>query len=114
MRRTAFLIVGGKVIYLPKNSDKSHREFAKEIGIDEKTFETLERGYFLKDKIVYFHGSDWSHDERTVAAAKKYSREIMQYCKVERAEIWCGVIVGKVGEIWSPLNHILTIDSRKV
>ena len=93
--RIAFMIVNDIPIYL-KNSPLSHTQRAEELGISKEKFTTLTRGYYFNGNLVFYH-RDWSFDEKTIADAKTYSKQIMEDNNISQAKVYCGVIKQKVG-----------------
>jgi len=108
-KRTAFLIVDNKLVFLPEKSEKSHFHFAQDIGLSELDLNIINRGYHLNGKIIFYYGN-FDFNEKTISDAKRHSSAVMEYCGVQKAEIWCGVKIGKFGDIWPPVHFITSID----
>ena len=96
--RLAFMIIEDKIIYL-SNSKLSHIEWYKSLNYDLDKFDMIVRGYYRDGKIVFYKG-DFEYDEEVIQNARKYGNEIRKYVDDKNAEIYVGVIKGKVGEIW--------------
>lgn len=110
-KRVAFVIVNGKPIFV-ENSTKSHLELCKELGVDESNFDNITRGFFLNDYIVFYCGNFETNDD-VVFDAKKYCIEICNYLKLSDVNIYCGLKIGKLGDIWPPLKVIGCVKNGK-
>ncbi|MGN0960817.1 MAG: hypothetical protein ACI4PF_01305 [Christensenellales bacterium] len=99
--RIAFIILNSKVNYL-ENSEKSHYEWALEMGVDESKFNNIVRGYY-KDKTIIFYKDNFKYDKEVIEQAKIYAKEIKNHCSPNsKCKIYCGLQVGEVGEVWKP------------
>ncbi|MBQ2863965.1 MAG: hypothetical protein IJE91_00695 [Clostridia bacterium] len=107
--RIAFIkLSNNKIVYL-KNSEKSHLEWATELGVSELEFEGLVRGYYYNNKMVFYRGN-FETDAVLENQAKILAKQIkLELGLTEPAEVWCGHIVGKVGSLWQPKTFIETI-----
>lgn len=100
-KRIAFLIIKNEIKYLI-DSPLSHKDWAIELGIDKETFENLTRGYYLDNNICFYKGN-FSYDNQVIIDAKKYSPIIKKEFNINKpCKIYCGVKVGKVGDVWPP------------
>lgn len=108
LKRIAFLIFNNKVLFL-RNSTKSHLQWAKELNISEEEFNLITRGYSIDDKIVFYKGN-FDSDQQVESDAKKFSNEIAKFCNLSCAEVYCGLIVGKPGEIYKPKKKLFEIE----
>lgn len=102
--RVAFMIIEDKIIYL-NNSKLSHIEWYNSLNYDLDKFDAIVRGYYRDGKIVFYKG-DFEYDEEVIENAKRYGNEIREYVENKNAEVYVGVIKGKVGEIWPPKMKI--------
>lgn len=104
--RVAFLIYNNKIMFL-ENSEMSHFEWAKSIGISKMEFNELTRGYCYKANIIFYKG-DFSYDKKVENDALKYCLDVLRHCKLTHAKVYVGVKVG-VGKIWPPDKFIKEI-----
>ena len=100
-RRRAFIIYNGEVFFVKKGEDKSHYEFALELGIDKETFSTLCRGYYLDGELVFYKGN-FVYDDELVSFAKDYIKVIKEKLNLGEFKVYFGLNVGQVGEMWRP------------
>ena len=110
--RVAFLIYNNKIMFL-ENSEMSHFEWAKSIGISKEDFNSLTRGYCYKANIIFYKG-EFSYDYRNSIKIKlliNYCLDVLRHCKLTHAKVYVGVKVG-VGKIWPPDKFIkgITIE----
>lgn len=99
--RIAFLIIDGN-IHLLKDSGMSHYEWAKSLGVSDKDFSNIVRGYFL-NKVIVFYKGNFRYDEEVISIAKEYGLKIKELCNIkETCSVYCGVIIGEAGEVWPP------------
>lgn len=106
-QRTAFIILDNRVLYL-KNSKLSHLQWAKNLGIDETKFNSLTRGYILNNDIVFYKGN-FDFDEQVIDNAKKFSETIKKECSLSQANVYAGLIIGKIGTIYPPKKHLFDL-----
>ena len=106
-QRVAFLVVNNEIIFL-KNSSKSHLEWAKELGITIDDFNEMTRGFYNDGNIVFYKGN-FDYDDKVINDAKKYATKVKEYCNIESAKVFVGVVIGKVGEKWPPKKLIFTL-----
>ena len=111
--RVAFAVIendNGYELAMNLNDPREHRVYLKEdFGIDDELFETLIRGYIKPGKINFYVSSSFLQVER-----KKLTEQlIMDVLKVATDTygdddylIGNGVIVGKPGEEWQPIEII--------
>lgn len=53
--------------------------------------------------LLFFYKENFIYDDELINAAKTYSNEIKKRCTLkEKCGVYCGVKVGKPGEIWPP------------
>ena len=75
-RRTAFVILDGEVIFLPKVSGQSHYEFCKD---------------YLDGNLV-FYKDNFIYDEELICEALEYLGEIVDSIDVSRVRIYFGQV----------------------
>ena len=107
--RVAFLIYNNKIMFL-ENSELSHFEWAKSIGISKMEFNELTRGYCYKANIIFYKG-DFSYDKKVENDALKYCLDVLKHCNLKHAKIYVGVRVG-VGKIWPPDKFLREINIK--
>lgn len=107
--RVAFLIYNNKIMFL-ENSELSHFEWAKSIGISKMEFNDLTRGYCYKANIIFYKG-DFSYDKKVENDALKYCLDVLKHCNLKHAKIYVGVRVG-VGKIWPPDKFLREINIK--
>ena len=99
--RIAFFIKNNKINLLT-NSEMSHYEWMKLLGIKDNEFNSIIRGYVSNGNIVFYKGN-FTYDNDVIEAANKYCNKIKEMCNIEdKCMVYCGVKVGKQGEIWPP------------
>lgn len=104
MARVAFIILNNEIKYL-RNSEMSHIEWCRELGISEDEFNNIVRGYVYNGEIVYYYG-DFKYDERVINMAVDTYEKIARDNGLVNYSVYCGVAKGKVGEIWKPILKI--------
>ncbi|MBE6160083.1 MAG: hypothetical protein E7157_03440 [Lactobacillales bacterium] len=109
--RIAFMIINNEIIYL-ENSKMSHIEWYKSLGYKEEDFNNIVRGYTKDNKIIFYKG-DFLYDDETINTAITFAPIIKEYINNENAEVYAGVIKGKIGEQWEPCLKI-EVNTKKV
>lgn len=104
--RTAFLIIDDKVHFL-QNSKMSHLEWAKTLGLTEEEFNNITRGYALGENIVFYKGN-FCYDDKVIADAKMYAKDIKTFVNIPIAKVYAGLIVG-IGTVWPPREFLFEI-----
>ena len=99
-KRIAFIIYDNKVFYM-KDTILSHWEFAQTLGISKEVFDTLCRGYYLDEKLIFYKGN-FEYDDDLIDYAKEYFDEIKAELNLEKVNIYFGQKIGKIGEAWPP------------
>ena len=108
MSRTAFIILDNSIEYL-RNSSLSHKEWCKNLNIDDETFNSIVRGYITKNNMFYYMGNFECNDTVIKVAKETHEQIAIDNC-LKRYKIFCGVKKGKVGEVWKPLLQIKKIN----
>lgn len=105
--RVAFVEVEGKTKFL-KNSDMSHKEWVdKEFGITDEEFEKMVRGYIKDGEIYLYVGKGFRTTPELESRVRELTVEICKETNMERPKaVYCGMNVGKVGEVWTPIKRI--------
>lgn len=112
--RIAFAWVNGELVLNDNDEDdRDHQHWLMEdYGISIEEFEKLPRGYMIRDKIQLFTGSTFARiedkDLRLPMADILRLRDIYKKKFPNSVSVWIynGVRVGKVGEIWIPIEGI--------
>ena len=102
--RIAFIIVNNEVYYI-ENEDKSHFEFAQQLGITKQQFDNICRGFFYKDYIVFYKGH-FIYDDEMIKEALLAVEKIKNHVGVSEVKVYCGQKVGGPNEIWPPDKFI--------
>lgn len=117
--RVAFAIVNGKLwVNTNRHDERDHQHWLMEdfeMSIEE--FEQCDRGYMIKDRIQLFRGSDFHPIEDPIGFMEKYAKSLLQFYSFKwkpdpirglindpHFRVCNGVKVGKVGELWDPLE----------
>lgn len=108
-QRIAFVILDGKVYYLP-NNEKSHEEWLVESQIVSRDkFNQVTRG-FVKDGNIYFYKGDFETSLEVEDDAIAYTPTISDVLGIlVPSVVYCGMNKGKIGEVWKPINEIRII-----
>ena len=94
------MIIDGEIKIL-KESGMSHYEWANSLGINEDKFNTLVRGYYMDDRIIFYKGN-FTYDNSVIEVSKIYAPKLKEILNIHhKCNIYCGLIVG-VGSIWPP------------
>ena len=99
-KRIAFIIYENRVFYM-KDTSLSHWEYAQTLGISKEKFDTLCRGYYLNEKLIFYKGN-FEYDDDLIDYAKQYFDEIKKELKLEKVNVYFGQKIGKIGEAWPP------------
>lgn len=116
LKRYAFAWIKGKLTFHTKQDERDHQHWLMEdyhISLEE--FEETNRGYMIDGKIQLFIGSDFKPvDPSTVYMSdiKKLINEYSIRYKDETVSICNGVKIGKVGEIWEPIEKWFTVKLK--
>lgn len=109
--RCAFAWVNGKLIFNENPDDgRDHQHWLLEdYGITEEQFEHINRGYMIPERIQLFIGSGFKPVNLNTI---KYA-DIIKLVKIHNKRyatreviIYNGVNVGKIGEVWTPIDRV--------
>ena len=89
--RRAFVIIGGRVEYLPYPSDMSHYEYCNSKGIDKDTFNQITRGYYLDGKMV-FYKDNFNYDDAVIKESLSHISSIAKTLDLDDFDIYFGQI----------------------
>lgn len=110
-KRLAFAWIHGKLTFNENlNDDRDHQHWLLEdFGISPAEWESIPRGYMLPGKIQLFIGSDFRKLDATAIPSTDFdllrSKHYDRY-GVSEINVYNGVFVGKVGDIWKPMEHL--------
>ncbi len=93
-KRKAFIILKGKLDFLPDNSDMSHFEYCQSIGIDKEEFNKITRGYFMDGRVV-FYKDNFIYDDDLIEEALLFINEIAKALSKNEMDIYFGHIPEK-------------------
>jgi len=89
LEKVIFLIYDDKILF--RKNYSAHKDWAKDLGIDDEDFKFIVRGVAVKDEghwAAYFHYENDQNDGRSSAAARKFAPELLAYCKAEKMEVF--------------------------
>lgn len=111
--RLSFAWINGDLVVNDNMSDDRdhHHWMGEDYGVTDEDFEKLPRGYMMLDKIQLFVGSSFAQISKADLSIPM--RDILKLRDLYRktfpensGKVWIynGVTIGKVGEIWSPIE----------
>ena len=103
-KRIAFMIINNEIMFL-ENNEMSHYEWYTSLNLNKEDFKNVVRGYIMDSRAVFCKG-DFSYDDEVIEKAKEYGEMIKKKYKRKKLELWVGVNVGEIGEIWPPTKLI--------
>lgn len=106
--RLAFIWIGDELFFNENSDDdRDHQHWVcEDFGVTVEEFEELPRGYILPGRIQLFKGSSFSPINVRSIKKDHFMRLIEKHNKLYPRydyEIYNGVKVGKVGEVWPPM-----------
>lgn len=108
--RKAFAWIKGKLEFIEEGDDRDHQHWMlDEFGITPAEFETTLRGYMNPDKIQLFIGSDFRPLDTDKISVDDFNKLLHIYGErynKDTVEIYNGVVIGKVGDIWPPIYKL--------
>lgn len=112
-KRYAFAWVGGKLVYNDnEQDDRDHQHWLlEEYGITPEMFEAVPRGYMMGGRIQFLLGSAFGEVNMDTIKAEDITALVRKHTErygLDKVEVYNGVIIGKIGEIWKPKTHIGT------
>lgn len=115
-RRLAFAWVNGQLTFnTNENDDRDHQHWLLEdFGISVEEWETLPRGYMMEDRIQLFIGSDFRPLDTSIISVTDFNNLLHTHAtryNSESVKVYNGVKIGKVGEIWPPMECLGTFDT---
>lgn len=104
------ILKDGKLVY-SINDKRGHKEWLnEEHNIASNDFETLTRGYAKDGDIVFYKGSDFTYDTNVINEAYRYGATIAKMRSCETVNVYVGVLIGEVGEIWKTDKLLYSIN----
>ena len=88
-RRKAFVIINGKLEFLPAGSSMSHFEYCQTKGIDKETFNKITRGFYLEGNLI-FYKDNFIYDEQLIEEALSHLNEIASILDLDGFDIYFG------------------------
>ena len=109
--RYAFAFMNNTIVFNNNpNDDRDHQHWLlDEFGISPVEFENIPRGYMKKDRIQLFVGSNFSPIDKSILTRENISILLAAHHKRYASKvvpIYNGVRIGKVGDIWPPVETI--------
>ena len=113
--RYAFAWVNGKLVFNDnENDDRDHQHWlCEDYGITVEEWENTPRGYMMAGKIQLFIGSQFKPlDTNKISVIDFETLLHTQKNKfgTDKVVVYNGVKVGKVGDIWEPLEKMGEFD----
>lgn len=103
--RIAFAIINDKLIYL-KNSELSHIDWLVPTIVKPEEFKYIIRGY-VKDNNIIFYIGDFCTNKEVELKSLQYAPLIKEDLSINNSiELYCGVVKGKIGEVWRPYKLV--------
>lgn len=106
-QRIAFMIIDDKVMYLA-NSKLSHIQWAEKLGISNKQFNNITRGYYLGENIVFYKGN-FDFDKKVIEDAKKFAYIIKKDFNIKYAKVYVGLEPGPIGSVFPPKKYLFDL-----
>lgn len=103
-KRIAFMIINDEVKYLI-DSVMSHEEWFNSLNFNKEDFNTIIRGYYKDNKLIFYKGN-FIVDDDVVRIAKEKKDEIIKELDLKDVTVYCGVKKGVIGEEWPPILKI--------
>ena len=90
------------------NDDRDHQHWlCEDFGLTVNEFENTLRGYMLPDRIQLFIGSDFRPLNTSLISMSDFSNLLKTHgnrYNTKKVTVYNGVKIGKIGEVWSPLE----------
>lgn len=88
-QRKAFIILNGKLEFLPDGSSMSHFEYCQTKGLNKEEFNIITRGYYLNGNVVFYKDS-FIYDDNVISEALQFLNEISKKIHSEEFDIYFG------------------------
>ena len=109
-QRIAFVIINNEIHFI-KNSGMSHWEYCKSLNISKENFNTLTRGYYFDGRIV-FYNNNFTYNNNVITEGLKYIVQIKEECKIDKADIYFGLVIDETQTIWPCDLYYGVIDEQ--
>ncbi|MBR1453992.1 MAG: hypothetical protein IJ593_05050 [Lachnospiraceae bacterium] len=114
--RVGFAWINGKLEFIPFGDDRDHQHWMlEEFNISADEFENIPRGYMMDGRIQFFIGSSFKEMNIGIVSDDDYAELFNVYNNTfdnTTVQMYNGVIVGKVGEIWEPKINLGTFSTK--
>ena len=87
--RKAFIILNGKLEFLPDGSKMSHYEYCQTKKLSKEEFNKITRGYYLNGNVV-FYKDNFIYDDNLISEALKFVSEISEKIETTEFDIYFG------------------------
>ena len=88
-QRKAFIILNGKLEFLPEGSSLSHYEYCQTKGLSKEEFNSITRGYYLNGNAV-FYKDNFIYDDEVISNALQVVDEISRIVNSDEFDIYFG------------------------
>ena len=88
-KRKAFIIINGKLEFLPDGSSMSHFEYCKIKGISKDEFNKITRGYYLNGNLVFYR-DNFIYDDEVISVALQVVDKISEKLNTDKFDIYFG------------------------
>ena len=93
-QRKAFIILNGKLEFLPEGSSLSHYEYCQTKGLSKEEFNKITRGYYLNGNTI-FYKDNFIYDEELIGNALQFLDEISKQIGLDEFDIYFGQLPEK-------------------
>ena len=109
--RLAFAYVNETLKFNRLNDGRDHQHWLlQDFGISAKDFEGIPRGYIRPGRIQFFQGSDFRVTDYSVFKLDILLDKYQEFFGSGNIEVCNGVHIGKVGDVWKPIDIIGTYN----
>lgn len=110
--RIAFAFLEDGTMACNVNDEREHRVYLEEdFGVDEERFQKLVRGYIKPGRIVFYRSSKFLMiDEDVMPYMEHVGVLAVQSYGHGRYDVWNGLMIGKPGDEWEPMEVLCTVD----
>lgn len=93
--RRAFIILNGKLEFLPEGSSMSHYEYCQTKGMSKDEFNKITRGYYKNGRVV-FYKDNFIYDDEVISNGLKVLDLISSVIGVSEFDIYFGHITENI------------------
>lgn len=90
-KRKSFIIINGKLEFLPLNSPLSHYEYCASKGMTKEDFNKITRGYYLNGNVV-FYKNNFIYDHQVIEEGLQLLNEISAHLLINEFSVYFGQI----------------------